>query len=238
MGLFDKKYCDFCGDKIGLLGNRKLEDGNMCKKCAGKISPWLVGRKGYTVDEMKQHLEYREDNEALVEAFNPTRVLGLETKVYLDEDKGKFLVTRARNYKEVNPDVLEFSQITGCNYIIEESQHEIYREGPDGERESYDPPRYRQTYDFKVMLNVNHPWFSEITILVESDDVERYSAEYQQAERVCEEIKEALTFIRSEVRAAAAEASKPKTAVQCLYCGATTIPDENGKCEYCGGAIG
>ena len=29
MGLFDKKYCDICGEKIGLLGNRKLEDGNL-----------------------------------------------------------------------------------------------------------------------------------------------------------------------------------------------------------------
>lgn len=28
MGLFDKKYCDICGEKIGLLGNRKLDDGN------------------------------------------------------------------------------------------------------------------------------------------------------------------------------------------------------------------
>ena len=34
MGLFDKKYCDICGEKIGLLGNRKLEDGNLCKDCA------------------------------------------------------------------------------------------------------------------------------------------------------------------------------------------------------------
>ena len=31
MGLFDKKNCDICGDKIGLLGNRKLDDGNLCK---------------------------------------------------------------------------------------------------------------------------------------------------------------------------------------------------------------
>ena len=30
MALFGKKYCDICGDKIGLLGNRKLDDGNMC----------------------------------------------------------------------------------------------------------------------------------------------------------------------------------------------------------------
>ena len=39
MGLFDKKYCDICGDKIGLLGNRKLENGNLCKNCAKKLSP-------------------------------------------------------------------------------------------------------------------------------------------------------------------------------------------------------
>ena len=25
MGLFDKKICDICGEKIGLLGNRKLD---------------------------------------------------------------------------------------------------------------------------------------------------------------------------------------------------------------------
>ena len=38
MGLFDKKYCDICGEKIGLLGNRKLENGNLCKKTVPKSS--------------------------------------------------------------------------------------------------------------------------------------------------------------------------------------------------------
>ena len=42
MGLFDKKVCDICGEKIGLLGNRKLDDGNLCKDCAKK-SPKSVG---------------------------------------------------------------------------------------------------------------------------------------------------------------------------------------------------
>ena len=41
MGLFDKKICDICGEKIGLLGNRKLDDGNLCKDCAKKLSPWF-----------------------------------------------------------------------------------------------------------------------------------------------------------------------------------------------------
>ena len=36
MGLFDKKYCDVCGAKIGFLGNRKLEIGNLGNDCGGK----------------------------------------------------------------------------------------------------------------------------------------------------------------------------------------------------------
>ena len=48
MGLFDKKYCDICGEKIGLLGNRKLEDGNMCKNCAAKLSSMIEGDDAVT----------------------------------------------------------------------------------------------------------------------------------------------------------------------------------------------
>lgn len=121
---------------------------------------------------------------------------------------------------------------------IEESEYELFREGPDGEEISYDPPRYERTYDFSVLLDVNSPWFSEMVIVVESDDVERFSPEYRQAEQTCEEIKEALTAVREGARNAVMEAARPKTAVQCPLCGATVILDENGKCEYCGGAIG
>ena len=59
----------------------------------------------------------------------------------------------------------------------------------------------------------------------------------ERAERF-KEIKEALTAIRSEARSAAAEAAKPKMAVNCPFCGASVVPDASGKCEYCGGAIG
>ena len=56
MGLFDKKNCDICGDKIGLLGNRKLDDGNLCKNCAAKLSPWFEERRHSTVEEIKRQL--------------------------------------------------------------------------------------------------------------------------------------------------------------------------------------
>ena len=84
MGLFDKKYCDVCGEKIGLLGNRKLEDGNLCKNCAGKLSPFFSERRRSTVEEIREQLAYREANQELVAAFNPTKVLGGDMKIYFD----------------------------------------------------------------------------------------------------------------------------------------------------------
>ena len=79
MGLFDKKYCDICGEKIGLLGNRKLEDGNLCKDCAKKLSPWFSDRRSSTVAEIKEQLEYRERNKEAVAKFHITRTLGSST---------------------------------------------------------------------------------------------------------------------------------------------------------------
>ena len=60
--LFEKKECDICGGEIGLLGNRKLEDGNLCKDCAKKLSYWFDDRRHSTVEEIRAQLAYREEN--------------------------------------------------------------------------------------------------------------------------------------------------------------------------------
>ena len=106
MGLFDKKFCDICNGKIGLLGNRKLADGNLCKDCARLLSPFMTGRRQSSVEEIRQHLNYREENKKQVEAFTPTRILGNTTKVYLDENSQRFLVTRQRDWRDGNPDIV------------------------------------------------------------------------------------------------------------------------------------
>ena len=72
MGLFDvfkKKECCICGNEVGLLGNRKLEDGNMCSKCAKKLSPWFEDRRGSTVQQIREQLEYRGENEKKLKYF-------------------------------------------------------------------------------------------------------------------------------------------------------------------------
>ena len=54
--LFDKKVCDICGQEIGFLGQRKLEDGACCKECAAKLSPWFNERRRSTVADIKKQL--------------------------------------------------------------------------------------------------------------------------------------------------------------------------------------
>ncbi len=252
MGLFDKKYCDVCGEKIGLLGNRKLEDGNLCKNCAAKLSPWFNERRHSTLEEIKAQLAYREENKQAVSAFHTTRSFGRDYKVLLDEDARKFIVTRASRLSEANPDVLDFSQVTGCDLDIEEERSEVMREGADGKEVSYNPPRYEYSYDFSITIRVNHPYFDEMRFRLNSDSVNTGShcmstatgiiagqgaTDYKEFVQMGGEIKEALTKARQGARDEAAAAAAPKTAVKCPLCGATTFPDANGRCEYCGGAI-
>ncbi len=253
MGLFDKKYCDICGEKIGLLGNRKLADGNCCKNCAAKLSKWFTGRKKSTVEDIKEQLAYREENAKAVEAFKVTRTLGDDDKVLLDEDAGKFVVVSGRNWKESNPDVIDFSQVTGCQVDTSESRSEERRRLPDGKTESYKPPRYNYSYRFTMNIYVNHPYFDEMSMDLNGSSIEvgyhevarhgsagaalQYNARYNQVMQLAEDIRASITRMHDETRAAVQEANTPKQAVVCPWCGATTIPDENGKCEYCGGAV-
>ena len=171
MGLFDKKYCDICGEKIGLLGNRKLEDGNLCKDCAKQLSPWFSDRRRSTVEDIKRQLAYREENRGRASQFRTTRSYGEDCKVLLDEEHRWFTVTRARDLADANPDILDYTALTGCRVDIDESRTEQKREGPDGKEVSYNPPRYEYSYDFEVIISVNNPYFDEMKFRLNNSSV-------------------------------------------------------------------
>lgn len=171
MGFFDKKYCDICGDKIGLLGNKKLEDGNLCKNCAAKLSPFFSERRHSTVEEIREQLAYREDNKAAVKAFHTTRSFGQGKKLLIDEDAKKFMVTSARDLEEANPDVIDFADVTGCDLKIDEDRDEIKKKDAEGKSVSYDPPRYEYSYNFDILIRVNNPYFDEISMRLNNSRV-------------------------------------------------------------------
>ena len=160
--LFEKKICDFCGEEISLLGNKKLEDGNMCGKCAKKLSPWFDDRRHSTVEQIRAQLEYREANKAAAAAFRVSETYGKSgRKLLVDGDANKFTVTSATDLAADNPDILDFSQITSVDIDIDEDEDEV-KKTVNGETVSYDPPRYEYSYDFRVTIKVDHPYFDEM----------------------------------------------------------------------------
>lgn len=232
--LFEKKYCAICNAELGVFGKTKLADGLLCKECNNKLSPYFEGKRQATVEQIKEQLAYREENKKAVESFSPTRTLGTNTKVYIDEDDAKVAVTSASDWRGANPDIFDFSQITGCSYDVDEDRTEIKYENAEGESVGYNPPRYEYEYDFYITILINHPYVSKIRFKYNQNIIEhKGSAEYMSVENNCREIVDALTSVREGVR----EAKAPKSAMQCPHCMATTVPDASGRCEYCGGAL-
>ena len=161
MGLFDKKICDICGEKIGLLGNRKLDDGNLCKDCAKKLSPWFEERRHSTVEDIKRQLEYREKNKKAVMDFCITRQINTRNyNVFIDDNKGNFTVARKLDVNE-NPDIVPLSAIVQCRVDVDQQQHEeTYTK--DGENVSYQPPVYKYEFDYTMRIKVRTQWFDDM----------------------------------------------------------------------------
>ena len=172
MGLFDKKFCDICGERIRFLGNRKLEDGNLCKDCEAKLSPWFSDRRRSTVQDIRDQLAYREENKKKAEAFKKTLSLGEGNQVWIDEEKQQFIIRRNGQTIHDNPDVLSLSDVTGCEIDIDHSKTEETTRNEEGKSVSYDPPRHTHRYRFYIQLQVNHPWFDDMRFAVNGSSVE------------------------------------------------------------------
>ena len=155
--LFEKKVCDLCGGEIGMLGNKKLEDGNCCKECAGKLSSWFDERRHSTVEQIRRQLTAREENRQKLQSWNHDMVFGEYQKLYLKfagRIPDSFVISSASNYKEANADILQFAHVSSCDADIRESHKELKQKNAQGEEISYNPPRYEYSYEFYVKLMI------------------------------------------------------------------------------------
>ena len=173
MGLFDafkKKECCICGNEVGLLGNRKLSDGNMCSKCTKLLSPWFEDRRESTVSQIKEQLAYREENAKKLENFTVSRTIGESNKIYIEEMNDvpiRFFVTGASDYMDANPDIISFKDVISCVTDIDVRDEEIKQKDAQGQMVSYDPPRYKHHHNFYIKMEIrNNPYFDDIKFSV------------------------------------------------------------------------
>ena len=121
---------------------------------------------------------------------------GEDDKIYIDPMKQSFVVSRRNpgSWSDENPDVIPLSSVTGCNLRVDEDREELYTEGKDGQRVSYNPPRYKFTYDFYIDIKVNNPYFDEITAKLNDNEVEGVGTmEYNRYQQMAQQVINNLT---------------------------------------------
>lgn len=160
MGLFDvfkKKDCEICGKEVGLLGYKKLEDGEICKDCVKLLSPWFDDRRHSTVEQIKRQIAAREENRCELQAWSHDLCFGEWQKIYIRMENGvpeSFVVSSDSDYKEANADIVSFADVSSCDVDIRESHTELMQTNANGERVSYNPPRFEYDYDFYIKLGI------------------------------------------------------------------------------------
>ena len=257
--LFEKKECAICGGEIGLLGNRKLEDGNMCKKCAAKLSPWFSDRRHSTVEEIEQQLAYRAQNQEELRNFRPGRRIGEAYEMIVEERGGvpfRFVVANSSDYMEENADLIAFQDVSACSIDISESKRELKYRNDNNEMVSYNPPRYEYSYDFYVEMTIeNNPYFDELRFKLNSFSVDiepqhlglgqlfrgnrdfdpSTNPQYRNFKKMCDEIEE---LVEAGRRGAPAEAPAAAAAAAPKFCPNCGAPVSGGKfCGNCGSKL-
>ncbi len=132
MGLFDKKYCDICGEKVNMLTQKKLFDGLLCSDCKHKLGAFTSGWKQRTVQDVKNHFEQREQNKQKYQQFNCTTMAGgRNNALQADFNHGWFIFAiDNRDFRGGNPQVFDFSQLQ--DFWIEQDYRTLDDSDNDG----------------------------------------------------------------------------------------------------------
>lgn len=150
MGLFEKKFCDICGDKVNMLTQQKLSDGYLCSDCKHKLGSFTSGWKQRTVDDVKRHLELREQNKQKYQQFNCSATAGgSNSSIQVDFSNRWFIFAISnRDYKSGNPQVFDFSQLQ--DFWLEQE----YRTLTDSDHDGI--PDNRDNFDNRQLNNQNN----------------------------------------------------------------------------------
>lgn len=189
MGLFSKKNCCLCGEKIGLLGGLKLKDGDLCKDCKKKLSPFFDDGKESTVEDIKKQIAAREENYRQLDNLQINKIYGEFGVILIDETNKKFVVVAdtsdglfkspkvvksIEDVKDKNPDIIDFKDVEDVEIKIVETSREE-KQTINGEQVSYDPKHYTYMINFDVIIKLNHPYIRLMRISLKSGTIQIYN---------------------------------------------------------------
>lgn len=189
MGLFSKKECSICGEKIGMLSGMKLKDGDLCKECKKKLSPFFLDGKDSTVEEIKNQIAAREENYKQLDNLEINKIYGEFGVILIDEKNKKFVavadtsdslfgsqkeVKGIEDIKDKNPDIIDFKDIEDVEIKVMVTSREE-KQTIDGQQVSYDPPHFTYMIGYDIIIKLKHPYLRLMRISIKNGTVQIYN---------------------------------------------------------------
>ena len=172
-----------------MLGGVKLKDGDLCKECKKKLSPFFDDGKESTVDDIKKQIESRDENYTKLDTLEINKIYGEFGVILIDEKNEKFVAVKdtsdslfgsskvvngIEDVKDKNPDIIDFKDVEDVEIkIIETSREE--KQTLNGEQVSYDPKHYTYMISFDVIIKVNHPYIRLMRISLKQGTIQIYN---------------------------------------------------------------
>ena len=122
MGLFKKKTCAFCSDRINSFNKgKRFRDGELCCECSEELSSNWHDTIRYDLSDAVEHIEERKKNaENLLNKFEPDAYYGFRPTLFIDSERKLFCITlggarenigNVPRYVNENCDLFSFSQL-------------------------------------------------------------------------------------------------------------------------------
>lgn len=254
-----KECCGICNQPISVFDKAKVADGACCKNCRAKLS--VFSRKGseITLKQIKEQITAREKNARKLAVFQPSKTIGLRTKLFIDEANGQFLISASTDFQKENADVFNCEDITNCSIDVKEYKTEVLYENEKGKKLSFMPPMFAYSYDIFLEISINIPYIDVLRIPVNNKPIDndqkilfkydrkqnpsmggktsnseevRASTQYQKILQIAQDMQQALKTERDRATGFGTIQRK----ALCPWCGVKSS-SSNGVCDHCGGPL-
>lgn len=127
MGLFTKKVCPICNNQVKGVLNVVIKDRiQLCSDCSKKVDMDLPMLPLQTLDNIKEHLSFREENQLVFQNFNTTYEVNCGG-VWFREDANLKKWYFSFEKQPVNPTLFDYNDV--IDYAITENGETISKGG-------------------------------------------------------------------------------------------------------------
>ena len=155
MDMEEELLCELCGEPVDEEYGAETGDGWICEDCASLLSPWMEDLEFTDTEDLEDQIAAREQNLEDLQDFVPTRsfyIPGMDYKLFLDDETGRFLVTEGFHILDENPDILSLEDVMDASVEVED------------QREDLQDDLYLYSYNLYMHIELDHPYLSNILI--------------------------------------------------------------------------